>query len=65
MNLLITGGLGYIGSHLCVELLKKYSNIVVLDNLSNSNLITKKYIEKITNKKIRFIKDDLSNSKNI
>ena len=65
MNLLITGGLGYIGSHLCVELLKKYSNIVVLDNLSNSNLITKKYIEKITNKKIRFIKDDLSNSKKI
>ena len=61
MNLLITGGLGYIGSHLCVELLKRYNNIVVLDNLSNSRLITKKYIEKISKKKIRFIKNDLSN----
>ena len=65
MNLLITGGLGYIGSHLCVELLKEYSKIVVLDNLSNSKLKTKKYIETIAGNKIIFIKDDLSSSKKI
>ena len=65
MNLLITGGLGYIGSHLSVELLKEYTNIVILDNLSNSKLITKNYIEKISKKKIRFIKNDLSNVEKI
>lgn len=36
MKILVTGGLGYIGSHTCVELLKKEFEIVVIDNLSNS-----------------------------
>ncbi len=40
---LITGGLGYIGSHTCVELCKKY-DLVIIDNLSNSNITT---LEKI------------------
>jgi len=61
MNLLITGGLGYIGSHLCVELLKSKAKIFVLDNLSNSSLKRKKNIEKISKKKINLIKSDLNN----
>lgn len=44
---LVTGGLGYIGSHICVELLKNNWNILILDNLSNSSVdkldIIKKY----------------------
>lgn len=43
---LVTGGLGYIGSHICVELLQNNWNVFVLDNLSNSNIET---LEKITN----------------
>ena len=36
MKVLVTGGLGYIGSHTCVELLEGGYDVVVLDNLSNS-----------------------------
>ena len=33
MKVLVTGGLGYIGSHTCVELLEENHEVVVLDNL--------------------------------
>jgi UDP-glucose 4-epimerase len=36
-NILITGGLGFIGSHTIIELLKYDYNIIIIDNLSNSN----------------------------
>lgn len=36
-KILVTGGAGYIGSHTCVELLNSGYEIVVLDNLSNSD----------------------------
>ena len=36
MNILVTGGAGYIGSHTCVELLNAGYDIVVVDNLDNS-----------------------------
>ena len=42
MKILITGGLGYIGSNLTLELLNKNYNVFVLDNLSNSSITTKK-----------------------
>jgi len=35
---LITGGLGYIGSHICVDLLTNNNNIIIMDNLSNSKI---------------------------
>ena len=38
MNVLVTGGAGYIGSHTCIELLKAGYEIVVIDNLSNSKI---------------------------
>jgi UDP-glucose 4-epimerase len=65
MNLLITGGLGYIGSHLCVELLKTNVKIFVIDDLSNSTLKRKKNIEKISGKKIIFINSSLNDFKSI
>ena len=37
MNVLVTGGAGYIGSHTCVELLNRGYGVVVIDNLVNSN----------------------------
>ena len=48
-TILVTGGLGYIGSHVCVELLENDNNIIIVDNLSNSN-ITKFDIIKKHNK---------------
>ena len=65
MNLLITGGLGYISAHLSVELLKSNTKVFVLDDLSNSSFTKKKNIEKLSKKKIIFIKNDLSNYKKI
>ncbi len=52
-NILVTGGLGYIGSHTIVELLnsKNNYNIVIVDNLSNSKRTVIDNIKKITNSK--------------
>jgi UDP-glucose 4-epimerase len=40
MKILVTGGAGYIGSHTCVELLKRGYDVVVVDNLSNSSSVS-------------------------
>lgn len=61
MNILITGGIGYIGSHTIIELLQENNNIMVIDNLINGNINIKNNIEKISNKKIKFYKSDLIN----
>ena len=37
MTVLVTGGMGYIGSHTCVELLEQGMDVVVVDNLVNSS----------------------------
>ena len=55
-NILITGGAGYIGSHVAERLIKIKSNIIVLDNLSSGN-------RRLINKKTIFIKVDLKNIK--
>ena len=59
MKILVTGGTGYIGSHTCVELLNNGYEIVIIDNLSNSKENVISYIEKITNKKVKFYKGDV------
>ena len=53
---IITGGAGFIGSHLVETLLKKRKNIVVLDNLSTGRIENLKKFKK----KIKFIKCDIS-----
>ena len=53
MKILVTGGLGYIGSHTSVELLHSGYDIVIIDNLSNSKLEVKDKIKKITNKEFK------------
>lgn len=61
MNILVTGGLGYIGSHTCVELLDSNHEVVVIDNLSNSSLDTIEKIKMITGKDIKFYLGDMRN----
>lgn len=57
--ILVTGGLGYIGSHTCVELLKNGERIIVMDNLSNCNIEMKEKIRHIAGKDFVFYKADL------
>ena len=40
MNILVTGGTGYIGSHTCVELLNNNHSVIIADNLINSKIET-------------------------
>lgn len=61
MNVLVTGGMGYIGSHTVVELLNEGNNVIVVDNLSNSKMEVKERIETITGKTFKFYKEDLIN----
>ncbi len=50
MNVLVTGGAGYIGSHTCVELLNNGYGVVVMDNYSNSSPEVLEIVEKLTGK---------------
>ena len=59
MNVLVTGGAGYIGSHTLVELLEGGHNAIVIDNLSNSCEESLRRVKKITGKEIKFYKGDL------
>ena len=59
MKILVTGGAGYIGSHTCVELLNKGMDVVVIDNLDNSNAESLNRVEKITGKKVVFYEADV------
>ncbi len=59
MKILVTGGTGYIGSHTCVELLKSGHDVVIFDNLCNSDITVKEKIERITGKKVEFYDADM------
>ena len=58
-KILVTGGLGYIGSHVVVELQKMDFEVIIIDNLSNSSLEVLNRIEEVTGIKPRFEKLDL------
>ena len=59
MSILLTGGLGYIGSHTAVELLEAGENIVIVDNLSNCKIDIKDRIKEITKKDFKCYVADL------
>ena len=63
MNVLVTGGAGYIGSHTSVELLNAGHSVVVVDNLLNSKKEALIRVEKITGKKIKFYEGDIRDKK--
>ncbi len=60
--ILVTGGTGYIGSHTCVELINNGYQVIIADNLSNSDISVLSGIEKITGIKPLFEKVDLSDA---
>lgn len=61
MKILVTGGLGFIGSHTAVELLNSGNEVTIVDNLYNSKEEVLEKIEQITNKKVKLYKYDLTN----
>ncbi len=61
MAVLVSGGMGYIGSHTTVELLNAGFDVVIADDLSNSKELVKDRIEKITGKTTKFYNVDLTN----
>ena len=54
MNVLVCGGTGYIGSHICVELLNAGYEVTVMDDFSNSRPEVLGYIKQITGKEVKF-----------
>lgn len=61
--ILVTGGTGYIGSHTTVELLNSGYDVLIVDNLSNSNIDFLDRIKKITGTRPRFEEFDLCDQK--
>ena len=57
-NILITGGAGYIGSHVTEVLIRKNKKVFLIDNLSTGH-------RKLINKKAKFFKTDISNKRKI
>lgn len=65
MTVLVTGGMGYIGSHTCVELLQQGMDVVIIDNLVNSSAEAGKRIEQITGKSVTFYEADVRDRKKL
>ena len=59
MTILVTGGLGYIGSHTVVELLKNNFQVIIVDDMSNSEKFILDNIEKVAGKRPVFFPFDL------
>ena len=59
MTVLVTGGMGYIGSHTCVELLEQGMDVVIVDNLVNSSAEAGRRVEQITGKSVTFYQIDV------
>ena len=58
-KILVTGGVGYIGTHTVIKLIEAGYEVVIIDNLSNSKLEALKRVEEITKTKVKFHKVDL------
>jgi|SRR5699024_492837 len=66
MKVLVTGGTGYIGSHICVALLKMKYTVIIVDNLCNSKIEVVDKIKQITNNQnIYFYNIDMTDKKSL
>ncbi|WP_159564684.1 UDP-glucose 4-epimerase GalE [Budvicia diplopodorum] len=61
MAILVTGGVGYIGSHTVLSLLKRGDEVIILDNLSNSSPVALERVELLAGKKAIFYPGDILN----
>ena len=65
MNILVTGGAGYIGSHTCVALLEAGHAVTVLDNLCNGSDVALERVQELTGRPLRFVHGDVRNPQNL
>ncbi|MDS9472208.1 UDP-glucose 4-epimerase GalE [Sporosarcina pasteurii] len=65
MNILVTGGTGYIGSHTCIALLEAGHTVIIADNLCNSRYAILGKLKKLTNKDIKFYQIDISDEESV
>lgn len=65
MQILITGGLGYIGSHVVASLIEKGYDVIVFDNLSNSSIDVLQSLKAITGNEISFFEGDILKTKDL
>ena len=65
MKILVTGGLGFIGSHTAVELLKSNNEVIIVDNLYNAKEEVAQKIEKITGRNVKLYKYDLQDKEKL
>jgi UDP-glucose 4-epimerase len=61
MKILVTGGVGYIGSHTVLELLNAGFEVVVVDNLSNAKITALERVELLSGKQVPFYREDILN----
>lgn len=64
-KILVTGGIGYIGSHTSVELIQQGYEVIILDNLFNSSITVLDKIQEITGIKPKFYECDILNQKDL
>ena len=64
-SILVTGGLGYIGSHTTIALIAKGYRVCVIDDLSNSSIDVLKRIKRITNTSLNFFQFDLTDASSV
>ncbi|EGR0233348.1 UDP-glucose 4-epimerase GalE [Vibrio vulnificus] len=62
MNILVTGGSGYIGSHTCIQMIEAGMTPIILDNLYNSKLLVLDRIEQVTGVRTTFYQGDIRDS---
>ena len=60
--ILVTGGLGFLGSHIALSLLAQGQEVIIVDNLSNSNLQILERLEYISGMYVPFVKIDIRNT---
>lgn len=65
MNILVTGGAGYIGSHTLIELIEAGHTPIVVDNLANSTEESIRRVRKITNNAVVFYRIDLRDTEGL
>lgn len=62
MNILVTGGAGYIGSHTCISILNAGHSVIIADNLSNSKFETVRRIMDFSNTDVTFYEMDVTDA---